>query len=206
MQPLNVETVAKQGFQSAETALFSTKTTQKRRLKRRNTPIYRLNRIYSKSVKQYQSERNRRRQVMKLSSEGKSTRAIAESLGVSTRTILRDKEKVTPYVIGQIRKGRHLLEEQQQRELDAATAKIPLEEYFKRLTDLMCKTRKLSKKEEYEQHNKTMTINLDDTINGFPKISFSGSMDNSTVKFPYRLEFVFVKDGVSHDIGGITYS
>lgn len=175
---------------------FITENTQKRHLKRRNTPSYRVIHTYSKSTKQSQRERKRRSQVLKLSQEGKGTREIALALGVTSRTILRDMAKLHRYLIGQINKKYYLLDQQRKQDLETALSKVPLEERFKRLTSLMCWTRKLSKKEEYEQHNFNILINMDDLTNGFPSIIPSNK--NTTMTLPYHINFIGVKNGEKH--------
>jgi len=55
-------------------------------------------------MKGYTTERERRRQVRLLAEKGHTQKQIASELGVSTRTIKRDWDKIRPYVKGQTRK------------------------------------------------------------------------------------------------------
>jgi DNA-binding CsgD family transcriptional regulator len=182
---------------------FGTENAQKRHLKRRNAPSYRVICSYSKGTRQYWRERTRRQQVLKLTQEGKNTREIAEALGVSSRTVLRDMLKLHSYVIGEINRKRHLLDQQRQQEFAAAVATLSIEERFKLLTNLLCWTRKLSKKEEYDQHNMVFFVDMDHlTPAGLP--SFKIDKPSSTFKMPLTIHLIAVKDRKAQTLGGIT--
>ena len=55
-------------------------------------------------MERYTKERERRRQVRLLAEAGHTQKQIASELGVSTRTIKRDWDKIRSYVKGQTRK------------------------------------------------------------------------------------------------------
>jgi len=65
---------------------------------------YRKVSVYTKSMARYRLERVRRRLVRLLAEKGFSQKQIASELGVSTRTVKRDWDKIRPYVKGQTRK------------------------------------------------------------------------------------------------------
>lgn len=147
---------------------FNTENAQSRRLKRRKTPNYRVINKYSKSTQQYWKERHRRKQVLQLYQEGKSTREIAKALGICSRTVTRDMKKLNSYLKGQINRKRHLLDQERRRELESLSA-ISLMERSKTLSCLLFHTKKLGQKEEFEQHNITIVLDMDNlTVDGFP--------------------------------------
>ena len=77
--------------------------------------FYRKVSVYTKSMERYTKERERRRQVRLLAEAGHTQKQIASELGVSTRTIKRDWNKIQSYVKGQTRKEiRQVVEERQQ--------------------------------------------------------------------------------------------
>ncbi len=80
-----------------------------------NKASYRKVSVYTKSMKRYSKERERRRQVRLLAEAGHTQKQIASELGVSTRTIKRDWNKIHSYVKGQTRKEiRQVVDERQQ--------------------------------------------------------------------------------------------
>jgi hypothetical protein len=69
--------------------------------------------VYTKSLERWRKERERRRRVRVLAVKGYTQRQIARELGVSTRTVNRDWDKVRSYVKG---KGNREMREQVERE------------------------------------------------------------------------------------------
>ena len=57
--------------------------------------------VYTKSLERWRKERERRRKVRSLAAKGYTQKQIARELGVSTRTVMRDWDKVRSYVKGQ---------------------------------------------------------------------------------------------------------
>lgn len=57
--------------------------------------------VYTKSLERWRKERERRRKVRALAAKGYTQKEIARELGVSTRTVIRDWDKVRSYVKGQ---------------------------------------------------------------------------------------------------------
>jgi len=190
------------GFQMEQTHHFDTESAQTRQLKRKRAPNYRRIRVYSKSSKQYWKERNRRKQVLELFNEGLSFGQIAERLDVNRRTVRRDIQKLERYMKGQINRETYLLQQEQRKQLEESVSGLSLEERFKALTNLMFRARKLSKKEEYERHNKTIVIDLDNlTPDGYPRVLMD--KPSSPFKTPYNINFIGSKDGKPRIIGGI---
>lgn len=79
---------------------------------------YRKVLVYTKSMERYLKERERRRQVRLLAEKGHTQKQIARELGVSTRTIKRDWDKIRPYVKGQTRKEIRQVVAERQREFE----------------------------------------------------------------------------------------
>jgi DNA-binding CsgD family transcriptional regulator len=155
------ETSQNNGFQIKHMHSFSRENTKTRPIKRRKTPSYRRINIYSKSPLQYQKERQRRRKALELVSQGLTLSQIAKELGVGVKTVQRDLSKLERYVKGQVNQRRYLLDQERQRELKSLST-ISLLERLKMLSRLLFRTRKLSKKEEYEQHNITIVFDMND--------------------------------------------
>lgn len=59
---------------------------------------------YSKSIRKYKGERQRRKKIIELVKQGFKIRDIAQRLGISRRTVSRDIKKVEPYHMSIIRK------------------------------------------------------------------------------------------------------
>jgi hypothetical protein len=57
--------------------------------------------VYTNSLERWRKERERRRKVRVLANKGYTQKQIALELGVSTRTVMRDWDKVRSYVKGQ---------------------------------------------------------------------------------------------------------
>jgi FixJ family two-component response regulator len=57
--------------------------------------------VYTKSLERWRKERERRRKVRVLAAKDYTQKQIARELGVSTRTVMRDWDKVRSYVKGQ---------------------------------------------------------------------------------------------------------
>jgi DNA-binding CsgD family transcriptional regulator len=189
------------GFQMKEPLNFDRESAQLRQLKRNRTPDYRRIHVYSKSSKQYWKERGRRKQILELLNEGLSFGEIAKRLGVNQKTVHRDMQKLERYVKGQISRKAYLLEQEQRKQLEESSG-LSLAERYKALSNLMFRARKLSKKEEYERHNKTIVIDLDNlTPDGYPRVLMA--KPSSPFKTPYKINFIASKDGKPQIIGGI---
>jgi DNA-binding CsgD family transcriptional regulator len=87
-----------------------------------NGPVasYRKVGAYTKSLTQYKHERLRRWRVRLLTEQGFTQEQIAKQLGVSTRTVKRDWQKVKPYVLSQFNL---LMKERLQKERQETEAK-----------------------------------------------------------------------------------
>lgn len=166
-------------------------------------PNYRRMHRYVKGIEQYKKERERRRQIRLLNEEGLTQKQIAEKLGLSLRTVKRDWKKLKPYVTGQWHKKISELEEQRRKELFASVEGLPLAKQsrvlFKRLTDIIVRMKALEREREYNRHITKIFINLDESRDGYPAISFWPR--NSTFQLPMYLHLICVKDGQQKDMG-----
>ncbi len=194
-------------FQVKEAHIFNSEnviTEHKRRLKRKKIPEYRRINSYFKGTRQYWKERNRRKQVMELSSKGLTLKQIAKEIGCSYRTVRRDAVKIERYVRGKFNSHMTQLQREARAKLDAEIEALGVSDYdkrFKKLTNLMFKTRKLSQAEIEKQHNKVIVFDFDKpTDQGFPRIL----AEPGVFKTPYNISFVAHRDGENHVLGGIT--
>jgi len=153
---------------------------------------------------QYQKERQRRRKALELVSQGLTLSQIAKEIGVSVKTVQRDLSKLERYVKGQVNRRRHLLDQERRRELESLSATSFLER-SKMLSRLLFHTRKLSQKEEYEQHNKTIFLDMDNlSVDGFPRL-FAKDV-SSAFKTPYNMTFIAMKQGQHHLLGNLRWT
>ena len=102
------------GLQLSENELFS----EKSGCSGVKEASYRKVSAYTKSVARYKLERARRRKVRVLAEKGLTQKQIAAKLGVSTRTVKRDWDKIRPYVKGQFRREIREIVDEQQREFE----------------------------------------------------------------------------------------
>lgn len=189
------------GFQISKSLNFSTKSAETRQLKHNSSPDYRRIRVYFKSSKQYWKERNRRKQILELSNKSLSFGKIAKRIGVNQKTVYRDMQKLERYMKSQINRKAYLFQQEQRRQLEESSG-LSIAERYKALSNLMFRARRLSKKEEYERHNKTIVIDLDNlTPDGYPRVLMD--KPSSPFKTPYNINFIASKDGKPRILGGI---
>jgi hypothetical protein len=91
--------------------------TPERKLKHRRKATYRKIKKYYKTPKQYQKERLRRKLCWLLSGKYKESE-IAEMLGISRRTVIRDMNKIKPYYFRLSRAYFSKLEQERIKELN----------------------------------------------------------------------------------------
>ena len=140
-------------------------------------------------------------EALELAGQGLTLSQIAKEIGVSIKTVQRDLSKLERYVKGQINRRRYLLDQEHRRELESLSATSFLER-SKMLSRLLFHTRKLGRKEEYKQHNKTIFLDLDNlSVDGFPRLVTKSV--SSTFKTPYNMTFIAVKQGQHHLLGNL---
>jgi len=146
-----------------------------------NKASYRKVSVYTKSMKRYLKERERRRQVRLLAEAGHTQKQIASELGVSTRTIKRDWNKIQSYVKGQTRKEiRQVVDERQaefERRYEGLTVNEELRLLKQDVKEAVKEARALrTSHRRQEQRQQTArqldyTFDLDTlTADGFPRV------------------------------------
>jgi hypothetical protein len=196
------------GFQLKEKLSFNSKVDKTRPLKRKNTPEYRKIHRYFKGTKQYWKERNRRKKVLQLSRDGFTLKQIAKEIGCSYRTVRRDAVKLSPYLKAEFHRQLEQLKREAKVKLEAELESSSVNDIRKRfevLTNLMFKSRKLSKQEIFKQHNNIIFVNLDKlNSQGLPTIGLAFS--KTRFKTPYILEVIAVKNCDKHVLGALKIS
>ena len=86
---------------------------------------------YRKVSARYKRERERWRQVRLLAEKGFTQKQIASELGVSTRTIKRDWDKIRSYVKGQTRREVRAVVDERQEELERRNEGLTVNEELK---------------------------------------------------------------------------
>lgn len=175
---------------------------RERDIKRRKGPRYRKINRYYKSIQRYKKERARRKRAYQLWDKGFTYPQIAEKLGVSERTVLRDIHKVRPYYMRQLRSLSRQFQEERRRELTEKMEGLSLSQRFSLLTDEMIKRQNLFKIREYHRHSLVLTIDMDDITEGCPSITqwpkhWSGYM-------PVHIVFKVQTGGRIENMGRIT--
>ncbi len=142
---------------------------------------YRKVSVYTKSVKRYHQERERRRQVRILAEKGLTQKQIANELGVSTRTVKRDWDKIRSYVKGKFRKEIRQVVDERQREFEQRYEGLTVNEELRLLKqDIKQAAKKVhaprgsTRWQDLHQQNVQQldyTFDLDSpTAEGFPRI------------------------------------
>ncbi|MFC1486937.1 hypothetical protein ACFLRN_04525 [Thermoproteota archaeon] len=173
--------VKKNNQLSSEKLINSQDKTEKRCKK----AVYRRIRKYYKSINQYQKERLRRK-LCWLLSEKYAQSEIAEMLGISRRTVIRDMNKIKPYYTRLSRNYFNKLEQDRIKEFDAKLEGKTLHQRFKILSDELVIQRKLWKIREYRRHSQIILIDMTNQEYGIPKISFIPK-GKQTLAYPYKI-------------------
>lgn len=165
-----------------------------RKLKRRRKATYRKIKKYYKSIRQYKKERLRRKLCWLLS--GKYTQTeIAEMLGCSRRTVIRDMNRIKPYYYRMTRSYLSKIEQQKIRELELKLeGKNPVQQ-LKILTDALIEQQNLMRQREYNRHVIKFYFDLDYVDpDGCPQLRMWPNHP-ANLTLPYILQFHFIKDG-----------
>ena len=178
-----------QSFRQSENEQFSTEKhakAQSRTLKRRNKAVYRRIKKYYKSTRQYKKERLRRKLCWLLSGKFKETE-IAEMLGISVRTVIRDMNKIKPYYFRMSRAYFNKLEQDRIKEMQLKLEGKTEFEKLKILTEAMIARQSLFKMREYRKHFQIITIDMTQQKYGIPKVSISSKQ--GTIAYPFKIRF-----------------
>ncbi|UCE28551.1 MAG: hypothetical protein JSV85_04515 [Candidatus Bathyarchaeota archaeon] len=175
-------------FRVSENGAFDTEKDTKRhgrKLKRHRKAAYRRVRKYYKSVRQYKKERLRRKLCWLLSGKYRETE-IADMLGISVRTVIRDINKIKPYYVRMSRAYFNRMEQDRIKEMNLKLEGKSLFERLDILTTAMIEWRKRFKLRPYRRHYQIITIDMTQQKNVIPKITFSGGK-RSTLAFPHKI-------------------
>ena len=197
-----------ESFQVTNNTQFSSVSdtkTPKRKLKTCRKAAYRRIKKYYKSIKQYKKERLRRKLCWLLSGKYKETE-IAEMLGISRRTVIRDMNKIKPYYFRLSRAYFSRLEQERIKEMNFKLQGKTLWQRIKILTDAMIEQHERFKTREYKRHYQIIFLDLTQLDPyGIPKVTFIPK-GRQTLAYPYKVR-VHVKgcyEGreFTADIGG----
>ena len=170
---------------------------------------YRRVERYFKTSGQYWRERNRRKRVLRLREEEHLTqRQIAERLGVSERTVMRDLAKIRPYYTRRIRHYQNLLQEQGDREVDGdLEGKSPRERLnLLKARWMQLKTLLDMKNPGYRHHKVVFVLNFDEGIDGCPETKVLPDREDSRFGFPLTVSVVCVKNNRRVEVGRVILS
>ena len=172
----------------------------------RSKASYRHIKTYYKSPYQYKKERKRRKLCWLLHGKFKETQ-IADMLGVSVRTVIRDLNKVKPYHWRMFQAACHQIQENHMKKLRLEMEGMSLTERYTTLMKLMRTQRAIATVRKYLRHQQIITIDMTQLSYGVPKVTFGGG-EHSTLAFPHKIRIhVIAKDGdrkFTTDVGGIT--
>ena len=121
--------------------------------------VYRRIRKYYKSTRQYKKERLRRKLCWLLTAKYKETE-IAEMLGISVRTVIRDMNKIKPYYFRMSRAYFNQMEQDRIKEMKLKLEGKTIFEQINILTAVMLERRKLFKTREYRRHFQIITVDV----------------------------------------------
>ena len=176
-----------------------------RKVKPRSKASYRHIKTYYKSPHQYKKERKRRKLCWLLHGKFKETQ-IADMLGVSVRTVIRDLNKVKPYHYRMFQAACRQIQESHMKKLRLEMEGMSLTERYTTLMKLMETKRAIGVVRKYLRHHQIITVDMTQLEYGIPKITFSGGK-HSTLAFPHkiRIHVKAVHEGreFTTDVGGI---
>jgi len=200
-----------ESFRVTDNSLLSGDKVQKtpeRKLKRGRKAAYRKMKKYYKSVKQYQKERLRRKLCWLLSGKHKESE-IAEMLGISRRTVIRDMNRIKPYYFRMSRSYFSKLEQERIKEFNLKMEGATLKEQLKILTEEIEKVKTRYRVRQYLRHYQIILLDLTQLDPyGIPKLTIiPGGKGKRTLAFPHKIR-VHIKANFegkefTADIGGI---
>jgi len=140
---------------------------------------------YYKSIRQYKNERLRRKLCWLLSGKYREAE-IAEMLGISVRTIIRDMNKIKPYYF---RMSRAYFNQMEQDRIKEMNLKLEGKSVFERLnilTSAMIERHNLFKVRPYRRHYQIITVDMTQQKYGIPKVTFT-PRGRQTLAYPYKV-------------------
>jgi DNA-binding transcriptional regulator YiaG len=166
---------------------------------------YRRIRVYTKSLARYRKERERRRKMRLLAEKGLSQTQIAHELGVSTRTVKRDWDKVRSYVKGQASKEINEISEKRRREFVQRYEGVPPKEQLKLLKydvkEISRRARMFKPREAPRCGEMAVTLRLDDLApEGFPCVEVFPNRPNLSLAREFDLKINACKSGEKREL------
>ena len=192
------------GFQGQKIDDFGNSVGQENAVNMPKEPKYRVIERYVKSKEQYWKERNRRKKAWLMSGQGLTYKQIAEKLGVSEKTILRDIKKIRPYYYRLSRAYFRKLDEQRQNELREKLEGTSISQQLDILMAEWKRYQQFLKQREYNRHMLKIVIDMDDLTYGFPAIRFWPKPPITLRGKPYHFQFHVQQRGKQHYMGEIT--
>jgi hypothetical protein len=176
---------------------------------------YRRVSVYIKSMARYKRERERRRQVRLLAEKGFTQKQIASELGVSTRTIKRDWNKLQSYVKGEINKGIRATVEERSREFEQRYEGLSINEELKLLKQDLKRVSKAARalqtsskpqKQHLGQHL-DVTLNFDDlTPDGLPRVMVFPNQQSVRFSGEFAVNLYALKKGEKRELYNLHFS
>jgi transcriptional regulator with XRE-family HTH domain len=173
---------------------------------------------YTKSVERYTRERERRRRVRLLAEKGFTQRQIAGELGVSTRTIKRDWDKIRSYVKGQCKKEiRQIADEkseQFERRYEGLTfneelklLKQDVKEVSKKARALQRRSRQQKQQSQQGRQELDVTLNFDDqTPDGLPRLTVFPTQQSVRFSGEFHVKIHAFKNGEKRELFNLHFS
>lgn len=178
-----------------------------RKLRRRKKAVYRRIKKYYKSINQYKKERLRRKLCWLLTARFTQSE-IAEMLGISRRTVIRDLDKIEPYYRRLNTNFWRKVNAEQKEEIEKKLkGKSPIAQ-FRILTNAMIEQFERFKGREYKRHYQIILLDLSQTDEyGIPKLQFI-PRGHQTLAFPYEIAVhvkgVYEGNRFTAKLGGFT--
>jgi len=140
-----------------------------------------------------------------LADKGLSQKQIAKELGVSTRTVKRDWDKVRSYVKGQCNKELKEIMEQKRQEFEQRFEGLPLKEELKRLRHNFKEASRVTQTFRAPAtlgcHELAITLQLDDqSPDGFPHVEIFPNQPKLSLLREFDLKINAYKSGQKREL------
>jgi predicted transcriptional regulator len=172
----------------------------------RQKPLnYRRIRVYTKSLARYRKERERRRKIRVLAEKGLSQAQIAKELGVSTRTVKRDWDKVRSYAKAQANKELKESAEKRKEEFEHRYEDVPPKEQLKLfkndVKDVSRMAQRLQHRASPRCGEMVVTLHLNDlSPDGFPYVEVFPNRPKLSLTREFDLKINAWKNGLKREL------
>jgi transposase len=182
-----------ESFQTKEKHTLSSdnyQETRSRKIKHRRKAAYRRIKKYYKSTRQYKKERLRRKLCWLLTGKYREAE-IAEMLGISVRTVIRDLNRIRPYYFRLSRAYFRELEQERIKEFNAKLEGKALLQRLKILSEAIVEQRRRWKIRQYRRHYQIIMLDMTQADKyGIPKLTFIPK-GGQTLAYPYKVRVHF---------------